>query len=285
MADISLTAGIRSNLLSLQSTSSLLARTQERLGTGKKVNSPIDNPTNYFTAQSLTNRAGDLTARLDGISKGINTVKAADAGIKSISNLLKQAKGIAQDARSLSTDTTDTQAQEDRSVLSERFTDLLDQIDTISKDSGYDGVNLLRGDDLDVEFAEKAGSSSLTLEGFDAQVSATAGSTIEITTQTTAGWKADNTMIDDVIKDIEKSDSNLRNESKKLSGNLGVLTSRQDFVRNMANVLTTGAADLTNADLNEEAANLLALNTQNQLGVNALSLASQQSQSVLRLLG
>jgi flagellin-like hook-associated protein FlgL len=282
MADISLTAGIRSNLLSLQSTSSLLARTQERLGTGKKVNSPIDNPTNYFTAQSLTNRAGDLTARLDGIAKGINTVKAADAGIKSVSSLLKQAKGIAQDARALSTDTSDTQAQEDRSVLANRFNDLMSQIDDLTKDSGYDGVNLLNNDSLTVEFAEKAGSSSLDLEGFDADVG---GSIITAGTQTVANWKADNSDIDAAIEDIETSESNLRNESKKLSGNLGVLTARQDFVKNLANVLTTGAADLTNADLNEEAANLLALNTQNQRGVNALSLASQQSQSVLRLLG
>jgi flagellin-like hook-associated protein FlgL len=282
MADISLTAGIRSNLLSLQSTSSLLARTQERLGTGKKVNSPIDNPTNYFTAQSLTNRAGDLSARLDGIAKGINTVKAADAGIKSVTSLLKQAKGIAQDARALSTDTNDTQAQEDRSVLAKRFNDLMTQIDDLTKDSGYDGVNLLNSDSLTVEFAEKAGSSSLDLEGFDADVG---GSIITAGTQTVANWKADNSDIDAAIEDIETSEANLRNESKKLSGNLGVLTARQDFVKNLANVLTTGAADLTNADLNEEAANLLALNTQNQLGVNALSLASQQSQSVLRLLG
>jgi flagellin-like hook-associated protein FlgL len=282
MADISLTAGIRSNLLSLQSTSSLLARTQERLGTGKKVNSPIDNPTNYFTAQSLTNRAGDLTARLDGIAKGINTVKAADAGIKSVTSLLKQAKGVAQDARALSTDTNDTQAQDDRSVLAERFNDLMSQIDDLTKDSGYDGINLLNNDSLTVEFAEKAGSSSLDLEGFDAD---TAGSVITAGSETVADWKTDNSAIDAAIEDIETSEANLRNESKKLSANLGILTARQDFVKNMANVLTTGAADLTNADLNEEAANLLALNTQNQLGVNALSLASQQSQSVLRLLG
>jgi flagellin-like hook-associated protein FlgL len=281
MADISLTAGIRSNLLSLQSTSSLLARTQERLGTGKKVNSPIDNPTNFFTAQSLSNRAGDLSARLDGIAKGINTVKAADAGIKSMTSLLKQAKGIAQDARALSTDTNDTQAQEDRSVLAARFNDLMGQIDDLSKDSGYDGVNLLNNDDLTIEFAERAGSSSLDLEGFDAD---TGGSVITAGSQTVANWKSANTDIDAAIEDIEASDANLRNEAKKLSGNLGVLTARQDFVKNMANVLTTGAAELTNADLNEEAANLLALNTQQSLGVNSLSLASQASQSVLRLL-
>jgi flagellin-like hook-associated protein FlgL len=279
MSDISLTAGIRSNLLSLQNTASLLSRTQGRLGTGKKVNSPIDNPTNYFTAQSLTNRSDDLSARLDGITKGVNTVKAASTGIASISTLLKQAKGVAGDARALSTDTADTQAQADRSALMVRFNDLLDQVTSLAKDSGYDGVNLLKNDTLTVEFAEKAGSSNLDLAGFD---SAVGGSVITAATQT--DWSA-NTNIDTAIKALETSDANLRTQAKTLSSNLGVLTARQDFTKNMVNVLTTGAADLTNADLNEEAANLLALNTQQQLGVNALSLASQASQSVLRLLG
>lgn len=288
MSDISLTAGIRSNLLSLQNSSSLLARTQERLGTGKKVNSPIDNPTNYFTAQSLTNRSDDLTSRLDGIAKGVNTVKAADTGIKSLTTLLKQAKGVAKDARALSSDTNDTQAMSDREDLLVQFNDLMDQIDSLAKDSGYDGVNLLQGDSLTVEFAEKAGSSNITLTGFTAD---TGGSIITVEAQTTtsgtdfsaATW-SDNDVIDSVISQLEDSEANLRSESKTLSSNLAVLTARQDFTKNLVNVLTTGAADLTNADLNEESANLLALNTQQSLAVNSLSLASQASQSVLRLL-
>jgi flagellin-like hook-associated protein FlgL len=278
MADISLTAGIRSNLLSLQSTSSLLARTQERLGTGKKVNSPIDNPTNFFTAEALKNRASDLTARLDGISKGVNTVKAADAGIKAIKNLISQAKGIANDARALSTDTADTQAVADRSALAVRFDTIRTQIDELSADSGFDGVNLLANDDLTVEFGEKIGSSTLDLNGFTATATGLgiAGA---------ANSFAANTDVDAAIADLQDAEGTLRKESKTLSANLGVLTTRQDFTKTLANTLTTGAAELTNADLNEEAANLLALNTQQQLGVNALSLASQASQSVLRLLG
>jgi flagellin-like hook-associated protein FlgL len=282
MSDISLTSGIRSNLLSLQSTSTLLSRTQERLGTGKKVNSPIDNPTNYFTAQSLTNRSDDLSARLDGISKGVNTVKAADAGIKSLTTLLKQAKGVAKDARALSSDTNDTQAMADREDLLEQFNDLLTQVDSLAKDSGYDGVNLLQSDNLTVEFAEKAGSSNIELTGFDASVG---GTVVTIASQAEGAdtWEG-NDAIDSVISLLEDSEANLRTESKTLSSNLAVLTARQDFTKNLVNVLTTGAADLTNADLNEESANLLALNTQQSLAVNSLSLASQASQSVLRLL-
>ncbi|HLP09686.1 MAG TPA: flagellin [Opitutaceae bacterium] len=277
MSDISLTAGIRSNLLSLQQTSSLLARTQERLGTGKKVNSPIDNPTNFFTAESLNNRASDLTARLDGITKGINTVKAADAGIKAVKGLISQAKGIANDARALSTDTSDTQAVADRSALAVRFNTIRTQIDELSADSGYDGVNLLANDDLTVEFGEKIGSSTLDLNGFTATATG-------LGVAAAANDFAANTDVDAALADLQDAEATLRKESKTLSANLGVLTSRQDFTKSLANVLTSGASDLVNADLNEESANLLALNTQQSLGVNSLSLASQASQSVLRLL-
>jgi len=297
MADISLTAGIRSNLLSLQGTSDLLNQTQARLGSGKKVSSPIDNPTAYFTAQSLSNRANDLTNRLDGIAKGIQTVKAANTGVTAISDLLKQAKGVAQDARSLSTTTS---GDADRSAAAVKFNKLLDQINSIAKDSGYDGVNLLKSDSLTVQFAEKAGSSTLALAGFDSTAQTTIGGTANsvitvvaqnVTQHASASWnanasaKASNSNIDKAISDIETSVQNLQIQSKTLSSNLGILTTRQTFVKNMADTLTTGSDNLTNADLNTEAANLLALNTRQQLGINALSLASQASQSVLKLLG
>ena len=78
MSDISLTASMRSNLLSLQNTQSLMDMTQERLSTGKKVNSAIDNPSSYYTAQSLTNRADDLSALLDSMGQAIQTIKATN---------------------------------------------------------------------------------------------------------------------------------------------------------------------------------------------------------------
>lgn len=278
MSDITLTSSIRTNLSSLQSTATLLARTQDRLSTGKKVNSAIDNPTSFFTAQALNNRSSDLTDRLDGISKGIQTVKAADTGITAITSLLKQAKSVANDAKALSS----TSATQDREDLMTQFNTLMKQINETVADSDYDGVNLLRStaDKLTVQFAEKMGSSTLDLQGFSAN---TGGATVKVgTTQT--GWGAADTNIDKAIADIEDSLSNLRTESKKMAANLGVMTTRQDFIKSMVNNLTTGASNLTNADMNEESANLLALNTQQSLGVNSLSLASQASQSVLRLL-
>lgn len=111
MSDISLTKGMRSNLLSLQSTVKLLDRTQERLSTGKKVNSALDNPVNFFTAQSHTSRADDLLAYKDGISEAIQTIKAADNAITAITTLIDSMKGVAEDAKGTlgSTGTVDSQ--------------------------------------------------------------------------------------------------------------------------------------------------------------------------------
>ncbi len=99
--DISLTSGMRANLVSLQSTVTLLNRTQQRLSTGKAVNSALDNPVNFFAAQALNNRAADLAGYKDGMSNGIQTIQAANQGISSITTLINAAKALAQSATGL----------------------------------------------------------------------------------------------------------------------------------------------------------------------------------------
>ncbi len=98
--DIVLSAALRSNLLSLQGTQRNIDVTQLRLATGLKVNSALDNPTNFFTAQSLTNRAGDLSRLLDGISQSIRAIEEADNGVTALTNLLEQAESISLEAQS-----------------------------------------------------------------------------------------------------------------------------------------------------------------------------------------
>src|ERR1043166_7195686 len=95
MSGIVLSASVRQNLLSLQSTASLLATTQNNLATGNKVNSALDNPTNFFTAQSLNNRAGDIGNLLDQIGNGVQVLQAANTGITSLQSLVDSAKSIA----------------------------------------------------------------------------------------------------------------------------------------------------------------------------------------------
>jgi flagellin len=108
ISDISLTSGMRSNLLSLQNTQTLLDRTQERLSSGNKVNSALDNPTSYFTSQALTSRASKIDSLKDAMGQGIQTITAANEGITSITALIEQAKGIAQSAMSAAAGATTT---------------------------------------------------------------------------------------------------------------------------------------------------------------------------------
>ena len=164
MAEITLTASMRSNLLSLKNTTDLMSTTQNRLSTGLKVNSAIDNPSSYYTAQSLNNRANDLSTLMDSMTQGIQTIKAANEGIESITSLVEQAKSIANSAR----DTTDL---EEREKYQTRLNDLRSKIDDLAKDSNYKGINLIyntgtqaEADTLKVRFNEYMGDNGTFIE-------------------------------------------------------------------------------------------------------------------------
>src|ERR1700704_3482997 len=121
MSDIVLSSGVRSNLLQLQQTSDLITQTQTRLATGKRVNSALDNPINFFTAQGLTNRANDLSSLLDSMSNGINTIQAANNGITSITKLVQSAQALISQAQQ----TTDPTV---RTSLASQFNQILGQV-------------------------------------------------------------------------------------------------------------------------------------------------------------
>ena len=375
MADISLTASMRTNLLSLQNTQSLMDQTQERLSTGKKVNSAIDNPSSYYTARSLNNRAGDLNALLDSMGQGIQTIKAANEGIESITDFVEQAKALINTARDTSaskigesestgtfaasgeakknveftltidgaeekinvenvgtdsgtkdlaqlvtnlknalqaksatfdvvakdgqlvvsnTDKTvawslsgeingltiaaDVKAAQpnDRTSAQDQYNEILNQIDMLAKDSGYKGVNLLQAENLTVNFNEDR-TSSLLVQGKNADVEGL---------KLVAGedWdNADNVALETALNSVDDAINTLRNWASEFGNNYSILQSREDFTENLVNVLTEGADKLTLADMNEESANMLALQTRQQLAINSLSLASQAAQSVLQL--
>src|ERR1700757_2934280 len=135
-SDIVLSAGVRANLLQLQKTSELITSTQGKLATGKRVNSALDNPVNYFTAQGLQNRAGDLSNLLDSMSSGMNTIGAANNGITSITKLVQSAQALVSQAQQ----TSDTTV---RAGLATQFNSILGQIDQLAGDSGFNGINLL----------------------------------------------------------------------------------------------------------------------------------------------
>ncbi len=503
MGDIVLSAGVRQNLLSLQNTAQLMGMTQNRLATGKKVNSALDNPSNFFTSQALNNRASDLNSLLDSIGQAQKTLEAADNGITALTKLVESAKSIAKQARqapqagaagysaftvsgtpqtetlgsftatgfsspsangnlsidvtvngtttnlSVAVATTDTaadvrdaintaiagnastaghavaslsggflkidasdadtdidinanqqsadvgltaDASTNRSIasvslldrivtaggvagtaninvavnggasqnivfgtgagevstiaelnaklgtlsgvtatatgsavsfnvasstsqnslqlsgtaavatalgltytttqgsaytsspdatrasLQNDFNNVLSQIDALAQDSSYNGVNLLYGDNLKVVFNEQ-GTSSLVINGvtFDA-----AG--IGLNTVSGTGFQSD-TNIDNAIASVDTALKTLRTQGSAFGSNLTTVQTRQDFTKALIGTLQTGADNLVLADTNEEGANMLALQTRQQLSTTALSLSAQADQAVLRLFG
>ena len=275
MSDIVLSAGVRSNLLQLQQTSNLINQTQIRLSTGKRVNSALDNAINFFTAQGLDNRANDLSGLLDSMSNAINTIQAANNGITAITKLVQSAQALTSQAKQ----TTDTTT---RDSLASQFDALLTQIGQLAGDAGFNGVNLLGGDDLTVNFNEDA-TSSTTITGVDY----TNANASPLGIANAVNWSAANgvgdTNIDTAVADLTAALTTLRSESQTLGANLSTVQIRQDFTKATINTLQTGSSDLTLADSNEEGANLLALQTRQQLSTTALSLAAQADQNVLRL--
>jgi len=269
LSNIALTSAMRANLYSLQKTTDLMELTQNRLSTGKKVNSALDDPIAYFAAEAHTQRATDLAALKDEMGEGIQTITAANNGIEAITDLVASAKSLAQAALASSLTT-------DRAAYATQFNGLMDQIDDLAGDSGYKGANLLNDDDLTINFNEDA-TSSLTVSGFDA--SASAGLSIA---DAANAWAGDGD-ITGAIAALDAGRTTLRTESKNLSSDLSTITIREDYTDKMINTLSDGAANLTLADMNEEGANMLMLQTRQSLGTTSLSLASQAAQSVLRL--
>lgn len=168
-----------------------------------------------------------------------------------------------------------TNGSNERAKYAEQFDAVLDQIDQLVQDTSYKGINLLNGDDLTVVFNESR-TSTLELKGV------TFNSTGLGFTTSEAEWK-DNASIDKSLDQITKATSLLRAQASEFGQNLSTVQIREDFTENMINNLQTGADKLTLADMNEEAANMLALQTRQQLGINSLSMASQAAQSVLQL--
>jgi flagellin len=375
MSNITLSAGIRQNLLSLQDTAANLTTTQEHLSTGKKINTAFDNPTSYFTSQSLDNRASDLSALLDQIGQGQQTLDAANNGLTSLTSLLEQALSTAQQAQQTTptaaaattgtvaltslnaggnllvnvgantytvaitqsealssiesqinavsglgssgavtasddgsghlvlTGNTNTTAftvvanaeslalgvttsasannavapvSATRTTLQGNYNALLTQIDQLAGDSSYNGINLLSGDTLKVLFNEN-GTSSLTIAGVNFNAKGLGLSTVSGT-----GF-LDNNNITATETAINAAISAVRAQTETFGTNSGTIQTRQTFEQNMINTLQTGASNLVLADQNQESANLLTLQTRQQLEISALSIANQANQSVLKL--
>ncbi|MBX7199703.1 MAG: flagellin [Rhodospirillaceae bacterium] len=291
--DITLSTATRTNLLSLQNTSSLIGQTQQRLATGLKVNSALDDALAFFKARNLNSRAADLSAIKDQIQGGVSVITAAVQGLESMESVLKQMKALAQSAISAPESST-------RAKLASQFNELRTQVDGIAFDSSFNGVNLLKNtpghfvggaDQMTVKFNERTDPKAvnqLVVSGLKASdytsimaVSATAVGT-SATRWGQTGTKAI-TAITAAISAIDSALVTVRQASQQFGTNAALLSIRADFTTNLINTLKGGASELVNADLNEESANLLSLQTRQQLGTISLSIAQRSEQSILRL--
>ena len=311
MADITLTATSRNSLLSLTNTASLMSRTTGRLTSGLKVASAIDDAVSYFKSKGLTDRAADFAGRKDEIDQGISGIKAAVNGTTLVDSVLKQMKGIVNSVRTADSTT--------RTALTSQFNDLAKQINSSVTDSSYQGLNLVDNSlasltvyfnqgttaSLKVHANNMKASAIITSATFAVSGTTSTGTAISdkllqhgvstarastgsnVSTQGFAALsncKSQAKILDGVLAALDKGVSKIRSQSALLSGNVTFLQSRMDFTSNYISTLQEGSGKLTLADLNEEGANLVSLQTRQQIGIQSLSIAGQQQQAILSLL-
>ncbi|MHB1206319.1 MAG: flagellin [Rhodospirillaceae bacterium] len=293
--EITLSTATRTNLLSLQNTTGLIGRTQERLASGLKVNSALDDALAYFKARNLNSRAADLQNIKDSITGGVSVIKAATQGLDAMESVLKQMKAIAQSAISAPESST-------RAKLASQFNELRSQVDALAEDSSFNGINLIKNspaafqpgaDQLTVKFNERTepqAINQLVISGLkvsefrsimatSAVTVGTAGNTMVWGQTGTAAIKG----INAALSAIDSALVSVRQAAQQFGTNSAMLQIRADFTAQIINTLKGGAADLVNADMNEESANLLSLQTRQQLGTISLSIAQKSEEAILRL--
>jgi len=269
MADITLSAAVRSNLLALANTARLIDRTQDRLSTGLRVNSPIDDAKAFFESKALSDRANTINEKKDGIDQAVSSVSVALEAVNSLDSIVQQLKGIVNSAASAGTAAEFTE-------LNAQYSSLLTQIDNLAADSTYQGVNLVNGTGttLTVSFSNST-SSNLTIASVDLRQTglgiATGATLSAATSRATA------------ITQLDGAIATLDAKAKTLGSNVALLQTRLDFSSSYANELQAGSDKLVLADITEEGANLVALQTRQQLGISSLSFAGNSEQSILSL--
>lgn len=267
---LNLSAAVRENLLALKSTEILIARTQNRLSTGLKVASPIDDPRIFFEAKALTDKARDIEEKKEGVDQGINSVKTALEGIEAIDSLVQQMKGLLISAR--------TATGTELTSLETQYNTLRNQVDLLATDANYQGINLVNGTGqaLTVSFSTDT-SSFLSIASVDLRVASTG---LDVSSAASFSIASN---IDAAAAEIEAAIGTLRGQAQTLASNIAILQTRLDFNTIFVNLHEEGAGKLNLADLTEEGASLVALQTRQSLGINSLAIAGQSEQSILQL--
>ncbi len=300
MSDLSIGAASRNAVLSLQETGALMMRTQNRLSTGLKVASAVDDSVAFYKAKALSDRASDFSSRKLEIDQGISSMKSGINGGSLADIILKQMKGIINSVRTADSST--------RTALSAQFTDLTKQINSAVMDGSYQGLNLINNSSASMTvYFSQGTSASVTIKATNLMASklmttmgvgtsagglvalgnmlqaagAAVGGFSTLTSQTSLSPAA---VLDSVASIIDRGISRIRSQSSLLGGNVTFLQTRIDFTSEYSSTLNDGSGKLTLADLNQEGANMVSLQARQQIGIQALSIAGQQKSAILSLL-
>jgi flagellin len=286
MSNIVLGTATQANLLALQNINSNLGTTQNHLSTGLAVASATDDAVKYFQAQSLTQRANELSTRKSAIDQGIQSLTAATNGISGVISILQQMEGIVNGAA------TQTAAQ--RASATTQFNTLGQQLTTMLNDSSYQGLNLVNStaSNLTLQFSI-ASSSTLKIKGQNLMFSklvtggksvgkgsAAASSLMSVKFSAVSNKIS---MFTNVYNSLQTAVFKAQAAAASLGTNVNFLQTRMSFTQAYMTTLNSGASDLTVADVNQESTNLVTLQTRQQLALQSLSIATSSEQAVLRL--
>ncbi|KPH62819.1 flagellin [Novosphingobium aerophilum] len=281
-------AGAMAALQSLNSTNRGMETTQSRINTGLNVASTKDDSAKYTVAQTLRGDLGKLSAVTSSLNNAKSVTDVAVAGAEQISDLLNEMKSKTLEASDTGLDV------ESRTAISKDLVSLKNQIGTIIDGSDFNGTNLLKGTaaatDGNVSALQSIASGAATLtvanQGFTTKADTAFGASGTDTDITAlndadsatgaAAATALSTKLDTFFDEVKDSLSDLGAASRQLEG-------QQTFNSKLTDVVTTGVGNLVDADLAKESATLQALQVQQQLGVQALSIANQAPQTILSL--
>jgi flagellin len=224
--------------------------------------------------------ANNLQASIDSSSGAITITTSNDAASSTIGTIGGTAAASGQTFNGLTAaaPVADPNSQATRASLVAQYNNVLAQINTTAQDASFNGINLLNGDTLKLTFNE-TGKSTLSITGVTFN---DAG--LNLSTLTAGTDFLDNSSANKALTSLSAASTTLRTEASALGSNLSIVQIRQDFNKNLIDVLQTGSSNLTLADTNEEAANSQALSTRQSIAVSALALANQSQASVLQLL-
>ena len=273
MTDVSLSATTRTNLLDLQRTADLRLRTTDRISTGREVNRVTDDPVRFFQAFAVSKRVTDLFDLKKGTGQAISAVESALAGTDAIEDLTNQLRGLAISARNA----TDEQRQD----IAAQFDVLRNQIDALAADVSYGGVSLLDNPAGSItQLTGDISQGSITVSGQSSDVSVL-GIGSAISSYNDFATDAD---IDAALAGIGGAVTTLRTQAADFGYNVAALTIAEDFNQSLTQTLQAGNDKLINADLDQEAANLLSIRIRDQLRQEGLRVAQQSESAVFQLL-